>query len=429
MKIVLFILMITSSLLSQEMLTAEDAIRLGLKNNYAIKIARNEAEISMNNKGLGTAGFLPTLDATASKTLIDSKEKSNVPNSFGDTETDQLFAQVALTWTIFDGFSMFAANSRFKALARLGEAQARLNIENTVVAILTAYFNVVQQQQLFDTASENLELSRQRLEREKVRRDLGGVSSTDFLRSQVAFNTDQAAQYQVELNLQTAKNRLNTLLAQKPDENIRVSNEIAIPEVMRSNSEWKNLALERNAALRTARESLEAAESNVTLNSSGFYPRISLNGAFGYTDRTSTAGAMDFTTESEDLSIGLNLSMNLFDGFRDNIARQNAILEERNSRFALRDVELQVRAAMNERLINFDNRLKLLELEEQNVAAARQSFEVQKEKYEIGSSTSLDFRDAQISLNRAQTSYIVAQYQARIALLQIEQLAGVIDIE
>ena len=34
---------------TQEM-TVEDAIRLGLKNNYDIQIARNEAEIAINNK-------------------------------------------------------------------------------------------------------------------------------------------------------------------------------------------------------------------------------------------------------------------------------------------------------------------------------------------------------------------------------------------
>ena len=47
----------------------------------------------------------------------------------------------------------------------------------------------------------------------------------------------------------------------------------------------------------------------------------------------------------------------------------------------------------------------------------------------MGTSTSLDFRDAQISLNRAQEAYIAAQYQARIAMLELEQLAGIIAIE
>ena len=47
---------------AQDEMTVEDAIKIGLKNNYDIQIAKNTAEIAGNNRGKGTAGFLPKVD-------------------------------------------------------------------------------------------------------------------------------------------------------------------------------------------------------------------------------------------------------------------------------------------------------------------------------------------------------------------------------
>jgi outer membrane protein TolC len=49
--------------------------------------------------------------------------------------------------------------------------------------------------------------------------------------------------------------------------------------------------------------------------------------------------------------------------------------------------------------------------------------------FELGVAGSLEFRDAQVNFERAQTTLIVARYQARIAQLEIEQLIGAIQLD
>jgi len=64
MKNIVLILVLNILILSaQNEMSVEDAIQLGLKNNFDIQIARNNAEIAENNKTLGTSGLLPTPDA------------------------------------------------------------------------------------------------------------------------------------------------------------------------------------------------------------------------------------------------------------------------------------------------------------------------------------------------------------------------------
>jgi outer membrane protein TolC len=68
-------------------------------------------------------------------------------------------------------------------------------------------------------------------------------------------------------------------------------------------------------------------------------------------------------------------------------------------------------------------------LEEQNIEAARQNLDLQRERNNLGIANSLEFRDAQVSHARAQTSLITARYQARISRLEVDQLTGVLRIE
>jgi outer membrane protein TolC len=55
-------------------LTIEDAVKIALENNYAIKIATNELTIGKTNVSIGNAGMLPR--ATAS--IIDNNNIINL---------------------------------------------------------------------------------------------------------------------------------------------------------------------------------------------------------------------------------------------------------------------------------------------------------------------------------------------------------------
>ena len=124
-------------------MTVEDAIRLGLKNNYDIQIARNTAEIATNNKGKGVANFLPVIDTNGELRYDNTNENSSSPTSFGDSVTRTSDTYLSLTWTLFDGFRMFADKKRYDELAMSGEYEARDRIERTVVSIMAAFFNLV----------------------------------------------------------------------------------------------------------------------------------------------------------------------------------------------------------------------------------------------------------------------------------------------
>ena len=123
----------------------------------------------------------------------------------------------------------------------------------------------------------------------------------------------------------------------------------------------------------------------------------------------------------------MTLSYNLFNGTRDRIDLHNAEAEAYNQELTLRRTELELRGLVLEKFETFQRRMDLVALEIQNVQAAERNLQLQQERYQLGSTTSLEFRDAQVNLIRAQATLINARFQARITRLEIEQLIGNID--
>ncbi len=427
-----FVLLFVSSNIGGKELTLDRAIEIGLKNNYSIQIARNNADISANNKGMGTAGFLPTIDASSNYHLGSTDEESNSVSSLLDYDTENKGADISMNWTLFDGFKMFIDRNRYNDLAKLGEYQTHDIIENNVVAISRAYFDLVQQEQLLDVARETRDISQTRLEKERVRNELGGASSTDLLNAQVAFNSDQSRLIEQELQTEIAREELNLLLGRDPATLVTVSKEIKVLPLTSSYDELKAKADQRNSGLLVAQQSRQVAEREVQSARAAFSPRLSLNANYGYSDRTTSNSPMlidDLTTEATDYTVGLQLTFNIFKGGRDRIELTNARIEANNQRLALRDEENQLAGELQKTYRTFLKRLELVRLEEENVVAARQSLELQEDRYNTGASSSLDFRDAQVSLANAQTALITARFQARISNLELDQLTGALNVK
>lgn len=419
---------------AQEILSLEEAVRICLRNNFDIQIARNTAEAARNDIGLGTAGFLPTLDSQGNL-IYDSTQYHGRDLTGGSRDYRTYGSDLSLSWTLFDGFRMFADNRRYRDLAGAGDEQARDAIESSVVAAMSAYFDLVRQEQLLDVARTNRDISQARLELEEIRRSLGGASSTDLLNARVSFNNDQTLLLEQELRVNIARKELNILLARDPDVPLAVRQEIDVPELPLTLTELQERSRNESAALQAARFRMQAAAEQVRVVDSAFWPQLVLGGQYGYTNRSalesSGAATTVFNQDSSrtlDAAVLLQLKFNIFNGNIDRINAQNARLDAKSSALAHADIKNRISGLMYELHRTLLKQVAVVELETQNTVTAEQNMQLQKERYQTGASDSLDFRDAQVNVLRARSTLINARYLARIALLNIQQLIGEIAI-
>jgi len=420
---------------AQQFLTVQDAVRIGLAKNYDIQIARNNAAMAENTRGFGTAGLLPVLNASGNFDATASDLQTNNPfRPGGASDSETANAQVSLNWNLFDGFRMFADKKRYAELAELGELQAKSDIETIVLNIQRAYYTLVQEQQLLEVARKTRDISRARFEQEHVRRQLGSVSSTDLLNAQVAFNNDEAVLVNQELRVELAQKELNLLLVEPPEMAHEVEEEIEVRPLELALHTLLELMKAKNSDLQAMLKNQSVAHQDLRSARAGFLPTLALGASYGYTDQRISTGSDNpvfpdvLKNTSTDGRVTLTLSLNLFNGFRDRINYQNAQLLLRNRELAYKSQEEQFVALMHEKYTTFQKQVELVQLQEQNLAAARQNLQVQQDRYRMGTTTSLEFRDAQVNLVRAQWSLISAKFQARMTRLDIDKLAGRIQI-
>ena len=124
----------------------------------------------------------------------------------------------------------------------------------------------------------------------------------------------------------------------------------------------------------------------------------------------------------------MQLRFNLFNGDIDRINAQNARLRAKSAALSLADIQSRISGSMYELYKTFLKQVEVVDIETQNTVTAEQNLQLQKERYMVGASDSLDFRDAQVNVIRAQAALITARYQARIAFLDIQRLIGEISI-
>ncbi|HQW47655.1 MAG TPA: TolC family protein, partial [Chitinophagaceae bacterium] len=114
---------------ANDVLTYEEAVALTLKNNYDILIAKNDAEIAIVENNLGYAGFLPKLDINSGGSLANNRTKQEFSSGAGVNKSGvvskNINAGAILSYTLFDGFKMFATKARLALL----EEQGAMNLK------------------------------------------------------------------------------------------------------------------------------------------------------------------------------------------------------------------------------------------------------------------------------------------------------------
>ncbi|NNK20705.1 MAG: TolC family protein [Flavobacteriaceae bacterium] len=421
----------------EQVLLKDDAVSRALYNNFGIKVAKNQVEIAENNKSILNTGFLPTLTGSAGATYNRDDATIEFPGQFlesgeprPDVELNQAEAQrydssLSLNFTLFDGMGRFYNYKSLKEQYQLTELQARETIENTVLQLLSIYFEVARLTENVNVFKKALEVSNDRITRAEYAFEYGQNTKLDILNAQVDVTNDSINLLNAEQQLSNTKRDLNVVLNQNLNESFEVDTVVAfIPRLQLDDFIAK--ARENNVALLQTKKNLLINEYDIKISRSGYLPTIGLNGSYGWNLNQSAASAFFPGTNNEtyNLNLGARLTWNLFDGGSTNVRVKNAKIAYENQELLKKQIELEVDRDILNALDIYENRLSIYAIQEQNVITNENNFERSREQFQLGRITSIEFRQAQINLLNAQTNKNLAKYDAKLAEIQLLQLTG-----
>lgn len=412
--------------------TLKQCLEEGLLNNYSLRISRNEEQISKNNATLANAGYLPTIDLTAGYTGNIDNTNSTQRNDGSVVKERNVFDQtldagVDLNWTIFDGFNISTTYKELKELERQGATNTRIAIEDFIASLTAEYYNYIQQEIRLKNFRYAVSLSKERLRIVEERYHIGNFSRLDYQQAKVDFNADSAQYMKQQELVHTSRINLNEMMANKDvDRPIKVKDSIIeLKHSLDFNELW-NATLNTNANLLKADQNSTLAELDYKKVLSRNYPYLRLNAGYGYTLNKYDINSIQ-RRNNWGFNGGITIGFNIFDGNRRR-EKRNASLAIRNAQLEREQLEQGLRADLSNLWQAYRNNIRLLNLERQNLIAAKENHEIAKERYLLGDLSGIEMREAQKSLLDAEERILSAEYDTKMCEISLLQISGKVSL-
>ncbi|HMO62750.1 MAG TPA: TolC family protein [Ferruginibacter sp.] len=424
----IFIVLFFPSLLAAQapILTLQQAIQEAMKNNFDVIITKNTAEISQINNKWANAGLMPTVSITANKLLGTNNIEQNLVNGTeiktSGASVNNLNAGLAASWRFFDGMAMFATKKRLEEIEKTGMYTFTKTANETIYNVTTAYYDIVRLQQQVKAIKEVITLYEERLKIAEARFNIGSSPKTDMLQAKVDLNEQQTNLTTAENAISLGKVTLNNLLARDPATVFETADSFVL------NRQVNYLLLQQK--LEQQNPDVLIAKSNIAimlqtkkeLNAQRL-PTATLNGNYNFVRNRNAAG-FTLLNQTYGPSASVGIVIPIFIGGLVKQQLRAADLNIKNQELASSQVKNQVLSAFTNAYLNYNNGLKLAEMEKNNLELVKENNMINLERFKKLSITSVELRQGQINYTDAQYRLINAQYQSKIAEAEMLLLAG-----
>ncbi len=355
-------------------LTADEAVRIALENNYGIKIEQGNAEIARLNNIKANAGMLPVVNLVANDNFSYNAFYQQLANGNEFAEAGAPFntinAGVQLNWTLFDGRRMYIAKDRLEEQERLGQLNLQAVVQQTTAEVLQAYYQIVGFRLQEVASAELIALTEERLRIAEARLAAGFAASTDALQARIDLNQQRATLVGQEYNTSAAKRRLNLLLVRPAETPFSVDEDLTntyVPDraVLLEKLQTQNPAL--LAALKNVEVATLQSEEASKLNKL----RVTGLGQLSGTRTDNGAGFLLNNTQAG-ATVGLGIVLPLYTG--GNLRRQMDVAKVQAAQ-ALDAANLQrlsLENRLDDQIALFQTQQQILVLEEATVISARE---------------------------------------------------------
>jgi outer membrane protein len=425
-------LLYSGQALAQEQLTLEQAVKIGLENNYDIRIASTEQEVASNNLNYRNLNLLPSVDGRVTRDFsqndLRNQFENNPPREVDNSTVNTTNASVLLNWTVFDGGRMFINNNRLKSLDRSGQLLTKATVENSLADIINAYFEVVRQERKITSIEDAIGISQQRVDITQEQYNVGVSAKVEILRAQVDFNADRSELLRQQELLQNAKINLNQLLGRDPNIDFVASDTMIVntqltPQTVNSNMMAANPNLQRIQVNR------DLALFDLRNARASRLPTIGLVGGYGYNRSLQDPvifGNTVGTNESRRIGFnyGVALTVPLFNGMDISRQIQNSRIALETTTLAYSQEQNRLQSELARNYARYVSRIQLLELEESNLTLAKQNAEIAMERYRLGLLTAIELREAQRNQLVAENRLIDIQYEAKVAETELKRISS-----
>lgn len=434
-----------------KVLTLDECIKIGMKNNsdlknaayqvdraganvtgsYSTILPRITSSLSSNRTTIGQTVNLqtiPVVDPETGQTLIDPNTGQPVVDRVESTSPSRAFNNhsISLNYsqTLFDFGKSFNTIKEAKASFKSASQSLSSSRQSVYATVKQRYLELLKAMKLEQEYTQAVSRSKEQLQRTQSMYEIGSVAQVDVYKQEVTLGTDQINLINQRNTVDIARSNLNVAMGRDPETPIEIMDVDAEPKLPDfSLNDAIAMAIKDNPDLKRFEYDMDSAEYGRKVAKGSFLPVISVNAVYQRSNEKLSRVYGQFD-KNFFIRLGANFDFNIFNGLSDRseVSRQTAnySIAKENWINKKRTLSLEVKQAYR----NLQASLEITKINETNVKSAEEDFRLAQERYRVGAGTLLEVTDAQVSLTRARVNLVRTKYDAIIAQAQLEAALG-----
>lgn len=452
---------------SATVLTLEDAIRIALSENVAVKVADKEIERSQYAKKGTYASLFPQIDGNGSYQRTIKKQvmymdgggfdiagmvqpllqplyqqHPNLPDPFAkvpgtEEESESSNEGISVgrwnTWSVGVSASMPLVNAQLWKTLKISGEDVELAVEKargsrleTVTQVKNAFFATLLAREAFKVYKGVYENALQNCQLTQKKYNSGKASELDLTRAKTTLANAIPNVYDAESAIILALWQLKAVMGVNLDENIDIAGSLMdysdnmagqVSEVS------SDLSLYNNSTMRQLAIQAEELADAVKVQQYAYIPSLAVAFSYNFNAMTNDFNFSEYKWTPYSY-VGLSLNIPIFSGGkRLNNVRQ-AKVQAAELDMQRENTERQLRIAIRQYLNSMETAIKSFASAQDALGTAQKAYDIASKSYDVGRSTLTDLNDAQLGLVQTQLTVSQAVYTFVTAKAELEQILG-----
>jgi outer membrane protein TolC len=422
---------------AQNSLSLAEAVKLALARHPAIEVVSAQAEAAKARIQQARSGYLPQLN------YQESFARSNNPVFvFSSLLTQHQFTEqnfeigslnrpaflnnfqsvLAVEQTIFDAGQVRNSTHTAELAKSIVDEQRRSTEMNLIAGVARAYHGAVLAGEGLKVAEEAVRSAEADLKRAETVRAAGMSTDADVLSIRVHLAAMREQRIRRSYDVDIAKAALNERLGFPLDTAHSLTTPLMVLAApVRGVADYERQALTDRPELRQAEISARVAELQSKSARGGYWPQISLRGAF-------EADRQNFVSKGgANWYLGVTMRWNLFNGFATRARVLEAAQAVRGAKAGQRSADAGIRLEVRKVHADLEAARERIEVTNAAAAQAEESLRITRNRYEAGMSTVTDLLRNQTAVLEVKTRRLAAIYDQRVAAVMVELASGILS--
>lgn len=437
--IALSILSVADNIEAQKKWTLDECIAYALENNIQLKQNRITNEQNKIDILQSKAQLFPSLSfSTNQNASYRPYSQSTINLTNGSMTSSQSLVTyngsygLNANWTVWNGGRNSKNIKKNEYTAEISNLQTEQTANTIQEQIAQIYVQILYQTEAVDVCEEILKASRMQRDRAKEMVEIGSLAKADLAQLEAQTNQDEYNLVNAQSILANYKLQLKQILEIVETDDF----DIAIPQIndnsvlttVPAKNEVYASAVTSRPEIQSGKLNIEAQELSIDIAKRGYYPTVSLTAGIGTNHGSGTDIAFGSQIKKNwSNSIGLTVSVPIFDNRQNRTNIQKAKLTKQSSELDLQNAQKELYSSIEGYWLNATTSQQQYIYAKSNVESMQESYNLVSEQFRLGLKNIVELTTGKNNLLQAEQQMLQSKYTTllNLAMLRFYQGNGV----